>query len=58
MFFFALYAPIRFAFDFLRSDDLRYAGLTPAQWSAIPMLLTALTLFLMHHKKIMPNLVL
>ena len=38
-----LYAPIRFLFDFLRSTDygnvdLRYLGLTPAQWLCIVML--------------------
>ena len=36
------YAPVRFAFDFLRNSDLghadpRYAYLTPAQWGAIVM---------------------
>jgi len=34
------YAPVRFAFDFLRATDVpepdpRYAGLTPAQWGCI-----------------------
>lgn len=38
----ALYAPARFLFDFLRNDDLggadvRWAGLTPAQWGMIAM---------------------
>ena len=37
--FILLYMPIRFALDFLRVADARYAGLTPAQWTAIPMLL-------------------
>ena len=32
-----LYAPVRFAFDLLRTADPRYAGLTPGQWMAIPM---------------------
>jgi phosphatidylglycerol:prolipoprotein diacylglycerol transferase len=27
-----LYVPVRFALDFLRVSDARYAGLTPAQW--------------------------
>lgn len=27
-----LYLPVRFALDFLRVSDARYAGLTPAQW--------------------------
>jgi phosphatidylglycerol:prolipoprotein diacylglycerol transferase len=30
----ALYLPVRFAFDMLRVADIRYAGLTPAQWVA------------------------
>ncbi|MFH0799553.1 MAG: prolipoprotein diacylglyceryl transferase family protein [Pseudomonadota bacterium] len=37
-----LYAPVRFLLDFLRSDDpqvgdLRYAGLTPAQWASFAL---------------------
>ena len=40
----ALYAPARFLFDFLRNDDLggadvRWVGLTPAQWGMIVMFL-------------------
>ena len=39
-----VYAPARFLLDFLRATpleggDIRYAGLTPAQWSSIVMLL-------------------
>jgi len=30
----ALYLPVRFAFDILRVADVRYVGLTPAQWVA------------------------
>lgn len=37
-----LYAPVRFAFDSLRIADVRYAGLTPGQWFAIPLLLVGL----------------
>ena len=33
--FLSLYLPVRFAFDFLRVSDVRYAGLTPAQWTAL-----------------------
>jgi phosphatidylglycerol:prolipoprotein diacylglycerol transferase len=33
--FFVLYAPARFALDFLRVDDARWLGLTPAQWACI-----------------------
>ena len=33
--FIALYMPVRFALDFLRVSDMRYAGLTPAQWTSL-----------------------
>lgn len=33
--FIVLYMPARFLLDFLRVSDLRYAGLTPAQWAAV-----------------------
>ena len=39
--FMTLYMPVRFGLDFLRVSDMRYAGLTPAQWVAI-LLLAAL----------------
>lgn len=32
------YMPLRFALDFLRVSDARYAGLTPAQWAALATL--------------------
>ena len=37
-----VYAPVRFFLDFLRAaplegGDVRYAGLTPAQWSSVAM---------------------
>ena len=32
------YMPVRFALDFLRLSDVRYAGLTPAQWVALLLL--------------------
>ena len=41
--FFALYAPVRFGLDFLRTGDATYAGLTPAQYLAIGATLAALT---------------
>lgn len=37
-----VYMPVRFGFDFLRIEDLRYAGLTPGQWTAIPFFLIGL----------------
>lgn len=50
-----VYAPLRFLLDFLRirepvlgalsmEADLRYAGLTPAQWACLPLLLSGLYL--------------
>ena len=33
--FVALYMAVRFALDFLRVSDIRYVGLTPAQWLAL-----------------------
>jgi phosphatidylglycerol---prolipoprotein diacylglyceryl transferase len=30
-----LYPPVRFLFDFLRIIDVRYLGLTPAQWGSV-----------------------
>ncbi len=35
---FIAYAPIRFVLDFLREGDLRYLGLTPAQYGSLLML--------------------
>jgi phosphatidylglycerol:prolipoprotein diacylglycerol transferase len=40
----ALYAPVRFAMDFLRIDDRKYLGLTPGQYFAVTMLLGAFAL--------------
>lgn len=45
-----IYAPIRFALDFLRADpleggDARYAGLTPAQYGSIAAFLAGCALF-------------
>jgi len=37
-----LYAPVRFALDFLRVSDARYVGLTPAQFASLAILLAAL----------------
>lgn len=46
-----LYAPVRFLLDFLRNTDLenadvRWSGLTPAQWGMIGFFAAALTLLL------------
>jgi phosphatidylglycerol:prolipoprotein diacylglycerol transferase len=37
-----LYAPLRFALDFLRVDNARYAGLTPAQYVMVGLLAVGL----------------
>ncbi|MGR9117247.1 MAG: hypothetical protein ACU85E_15935, partial [Gammaproteobacteria bacterium] len=42
---FTIYAPARFFMDFLRVNDIRYAGLTPAQYVTVFMLLGGLALF-------------
>jgi phosphatidylglycerol:prolipoprotein diacylglycerol transferase len=44
------YAPVRFFLDFLRATpleggDIRYAGLTPAQWSSILMVCIGLAVW-------------
>lgn len=39
-----VYAPIRFAFDFLRIIDVRYFGLTPGQWGSIALAIVGLLL--------------
>lgn len=45
-----VYAPVRFFLDFLRATpleggDVRYANLTPAQWSSIVMLLIGVAIW-------------
>ena len=45
----ALYLPVRFAFDMLRVADVRYIGLTPAQWVAA-LVMVALPFFAVRHK--------
>ena len=45
-----VYAPVRFFLDFLRATpleggDVRYAGLTPAQWSSIAMVCVGLAVW-------------
>jgi phosphatidylglycerol:prolipoprotein diacylglycerol transferase len=46
-----LYVPVRFALDFLRVSDARYAGLTPAQWVgalalvSLPVVIRQLNIF-------------
>ena len=40
--FLILYAPFRFAVDFLRTVDVRYAGLTPGQYGCIALVIIGL----------------
>jgi phosphatidylglycerol:prolipoprotein diacylglycerol transferase len=45
-----LYLPVRFALDLLRVADVRYIGLTPAQWVAA-FIMTALPFIALRHQK-------
>ncbi len=45
----ALYLPVRFCLDMLRIADVRYLGLTPAQWVAAT-LLTVVPFFAIRHR--------
>jgi phosphatidylglycerol:prolipoprotein diacylglycerol transferase len=47
----ALYLPVRFALDMLRVSDVRYVGLTPAQWIAA-LTLAGLPFVAMRHRKL------
>jgi phosphatidylglycerol:prolipoprotein diacylglycerol transferase len=46
----ALYLPVRFGLEFLRVADVRYVGLTPAQWVAA-LLLVALPFAVALHRR-------
>ena len=47
----ALYLPVRFGFDMLRVGDVRYIGLTPAQWVAA-LIMAALPFVAVRHPKL------
>ena len=47
----ALYLPVRFGFDMLRVADVRYVGLTPAQWVAA-LIMAALPFVAMRRQKL------
>src|SRR5215213_5187469 len=47
----ALYLPVRFGFDMLRVADVRYVGLTPAQWVAA-LIMATLPFVAMRHRKL------
>jgi len=40
-----LYAPARFALDFLRTGDRRYFGLTPAQYLSVLLIILAVFIY-------------
>lgn len=46
-----LYLPVRFALDMLRVADVRYIGLTPAQWVSASVM-AALPFVVMRHRKL------
>ena len=45
------YGPVRFCFDYLRTNDVRYAGLTPAQYGALSLFTIGLAVFVINRKK-------
>jgi phosphatidylglycerol:prolipoprotein diacylglycerol transferase len=46
-----LYAPYRFAADFLRVRDVRYGGLTPGQWGTMGLLLLGVAILMMARRR-------
>jgi phosphatidylglycerol---prolipoprotein diacylglyceryl transferase len=46
-----VYAPVRFALDFLRIEDARYFGLTPGQYGSVALVAAGLLVF-RHGKKL------
>ena len=46
-----VYAPVRFLFDFLRKNDIRYGGLTPGQWGALALIVAGVVLLRRAQKK-------
>lgn len=44
------YAPVRFCFDYLRTADVRYLGLTPAQYGTMILFGIGLSVFLLKRK--------
>ncbi len=45
------YGPIRFSFDYLRTNDVRYFGLTPAQYGALLLFSIGTAVLLINRKK-------
>ena len=50
-----LYAPVRFALDFLRVGDARYFGLTPAQYAALGLLVLAVSTLRHWYGRVQPE---
>jgi phosphatidylglycerol:prolipoprotein diacylglycerol transferase len=49
-----VYAPYRFASDFLRVRDVRYLGLTPAQWGTLALLVLAVGILVHGKRRVTP----
>jgi prolipoprotein diacylglyceryltransferase len=49
-----VYAPYRFASDFLRIRDVRYLGLTPAQWGTLALLVVAAAILAQGRRRATP----
>jgi phosphatidylglycerol:prolipoprotein diacylglycerol transferase len=49
-----VYAPYRFASDFLRVRDVRYLGLTPAQWGTLALLVLAVGILVLGKRRAAP----
>lgn len=49
---FTVFAPVRFWMDFLRVNDIHYAGLTPAQYVTILMFFCGLALFVRRNQPV------
>jgi phosphatidylglycerol:prolipoprotein diacylglycerol transferase len=54
--FMMLYAPFRFAADFLRIVDVRYGGLTPGQYGCIVLALAGAAILVARRRATAPNL--
>jgi phosphatidylglycerol:prolipoprotein diacylglycerol transferase len=48
-----LYGPFRFALDFLRKIDVRYFGLTPAQYGSLALTVTGILIIVRAHRAVL-----
>jgi phosphatidylglycerol:prolipoprotein diacylglycerol transferase len=46
-----VYAPFRFAVDFLRKNDVRYGGLTPGQWGCFALVALGVLILRIAHRR-------